>query len=76
MGEIMNSIMRRIEEENPDIKGILPKTYHTLHNDVQTNTGLIFDLLKAFNSEMMNNLKGDVFGNIYEYFLGEFALAE
>ncbi len=76
MGEIMNNIMRRIEEENPDIKGILPKTYHTLHNDVQTNTDLIFSLLKAFNSEMMNNLKGDVFGNIYEYFLGEFALAE
>ena len=76
MGEIMNGIMRRIEEENPDIKGILPKTYHTLHNDVQTNNDLIFSLLKAFNSEMMNNLKGDVFGNIYEYFLGEFALAE
>jgi type I restriction enzyme M protein len=76
MGEIMNDIMRRIEEENPDIKGILPKTYHTLHNEVQTNNELIFSLLKAFNSEMMNNLKGDVFGNIYEYFLGEFALAE
>jgi type I restriction enzyme M protein len=61
--------MRRIEEENPDIKGILPKTYHTIHNDVQTNNDIIFSLLKAFNSETMSKLKGDVFGNIYEYFL-------
>gem|GEM_PF-4590526 len=37
MGEIMNTIMRTIEQENPDIAGILPKSYHTLHNQVKEN---------------------------------------
>jgi type I restriction enzyme M protein len=76
MGEIMNTIMKTIEQENPDIAGILPKSYHTLHNQVKENNGLVKSLLKAFNSNLMNSLKGDVFGNIYEYFLGKFALAE
>lgn len=76
MWEIMNTIMRTIEQENPDIAGILPKSYHTLHNQVKENNDLVKSLLKAFNSNLMNSLKWDVFGNIYEYFLGKFALAE
>ena len=45
----------------------------TLHNSFD-NT-LLFEVLKIFNGILMD-VEGDVFGKIYEYFLGKFAMAE
>ena len=61
--------MKAIEVENEELKDILPKTYTRLDNSV------LVTLLKTFSSIPMD-IEGDVFGKIYEYFLGEFAKTE
>ncbi|HZX13462.1 MAG TPA: class I SAM-dependent DNA methyltransferase [Thermodesulfobacteriota bacterium] len=69
IGKAINDAMRAIEAENEDLKDVLPKTYNRLENDV------LVTLLKTFSSIPMD-IEGDVFGKIYEYFLGKFAMAE
>ena len=61
--------MKAIEAENEELKDVLPKTYTRLDNDT------LIALLKTF-SEIPMDIEGDMFGNIYEYFLGEFARSE
>jgi type I restriction enzyme M protein len=61
--------MRDIEKLNPQLAGVLPKTYNLF-----TST-LLKELLKKV-SEIPAALDYDAFGRIYEYFLGEFALTE
>jgi type I restriction enzyme M protein len=61
--------MRDIEANNPDLDGILPKTYTSIDN------ATIASLLRHINS-YTKGLEGDAFGLIYEYFLAKFALAE
>jgi type I restriction enzyme M protein len=61
--------MKAIEEHNPMLKDVLPKTYTRL----QDNT--LIALLKIFNRVDMD-VEGDVFGKIYEYFLAQFAMSE
>ena len=68
IGKAINEAMKQIEAENDDLKGVLPKTYTTL-----TNPTLV-SLLKSLSS--IPTSQGDVFGRIYEYFLGKFALSE
>ena len=69
IGKAINDAMKAIEIKNEDLKDVLPKTYNRLENDV------LVALLKTFSSISMT-LEGDVFGKIYEYFLGKFAMAE
>jgi len=69
IGKAINNAMRAIEADNEELRGILPKTYNHLENDT------LFTLLKTFNSIAMD-IEGDVFGKIYEYFLGKFAMSE
>lgn len=69
IGKAINEAMKVIEAENEDLKDVLPKTYARLENDV------LVTLLKIFSSIPMD-IEGDVFGKIYEYFLGKFAMAE
>ena len=69
IGLAINNAMKAIEKDNDDLKGTLPKVYSSIDND------LLIALLKAFSKIDVDD-KGDVFGNIYEYFLGKFAMAE
>ncbi len=69
IGKAINEAMKAIEDENEELKGILPRTYAAFEND------LLVTLLKNFASIPMD-IEGDVFGKIYEYFLGKFAMAE
>ncbi len=69
IGKAINDAMKAIESENEDLKDVLPKTYNTL------DKSLLISLLKNFSSIPMT-IEGDAFGKIYEYFLGEFAMAE
>lgn len=69
IGKAINEAMKAIEAENEELRGVLPKDYNRLEND------MLFALLKTF-SEIPMDIEGDVFGKIYEYFLGKFALAE
>jgi len=69
IGKAINEAMKAIEETNPSLKGVLPKSFAKLDNSV------LVDLLKNF-SEIPMDEEGDHFGKIYEYFLGKFAMAE
>jgi type I restriction enzyme M protein len=69
IGKAINDAMKAIEKANEDLKDVLPKTYNRLEKDV------LVALLKTFSSIPLT-LEGDVFGKIYEYFLGKFAMAE
>lgn len=69
IGKAINAAMKAIEDENEDLKGVLPRNYAAFEND------LLFTLLKNFASIPID-IEGDVFGKIYEYFLGKFAMAE
>lgn len=69
IGRAVNEAMKAIEAENEELKGVLPKTYTRLGND------LLVSLLKNF-SQIEIDPEGDTFGRIYEFFLGAFARAE
>ena len=69
IGAKVNAAMREIEKNNPQLAGVLPKTYNLF-----TST-LLKELLKKV-SEIPATLDYDAFGRIYEYFLGEFAMTE
>ena len=69
IGTAVNEAMRAIERDNPQLAGVLPKTYELFAGV------LLKDLLKKV-SEIPATLGYDAFGRIYEYFLGEFARTE
>ena len=69
IGGKVNAAMRDIEKYNPQLAGVLPKTYN-----IFTGT-LLKELLKKI-SEIPASVDYDAFGRIYEYFLGEFARSE
>jgi len=69
IGAKVNAAMREIEKHNPQLAGVLPKTFNLF-----TGT-LLKELLKKV-SEIPATLDFDAFGRIYEYFLGEFAMTE
>jgi type I restriction enzyme M protein len=69
VGAKVNAAMRDIEQHNPTLAGVLPKTFNLF-----TST-LLKELLKKV-SEIPATLDFDAFGRIYEYFLGEFAMTE
>jgi len=69
IGKAINDAMAAIEEENPALRGVLPRTYQSL-----TNATLV-SLVRSVNS-ILGDIEGDAFGKVYEYFLGKFAIAE
>ena len=68
-GEHINKSMKGIEDEYPDLLGVLPKVYNLFEKD------LLLRLLRIFNDAALDNITGDVFGRIYEYFLNKFAMS-
>jgi type I restriction enzyme M protein len=69
LGKAINDAMAAIEQENPALTGVLPRTYQSLSNNT------LVSLLRSVNA-MLGNVEGDAFGKVYEYFLGKFAIAE
>ncbi|MGI8846133.1 MAG: type I restriction-modification system subunit M [Thermoleophilaceae bacterium] len=69
LGRAVNEAMRLVEEHNPDLDGVLPRSYTAL------DSSTIASLLRHINS-YTKDLEGDAFGLVYEYFLAKFALAE
>jgi type I restriction-modification system DNA methylase subunit len=62
LGKAINDAMAAIEDENPSLKGVLPRTYQSL-----TNATLV-SLLRSVNA-ILGDIEGDAFGKVYEYFL-------
>ncbi len=75
IGQKINDAMKAIEEANTDLAGVLPQDYTSLHKIPAENSQILITLLKNFN-QIPDDIEGDAFGEIYEYFLGEFARAE
>ncbi len=75
IAKAIEKAMESIEEYRPELAGSLPKhEYYRLTRTEQMKT-LPFDLLRQFDN-IPDDTTGDLFGHIYEYFLGKFALAE
>ncbi len=65
--------MEAVEEYKPELDGILPKDEYVALT--RTSNTLLAELLKNF-SNIPADASGDIFGKIYEFFLGKFALSE
>ena len=71
---LLDEAMRLVEEDNPKLANLLPKVY--VRTTLEQNTlGTLIDLVASIDFGQGEN-KGDVLGDVYEYFLGNFAGAE
>ncbi len=89
IGKDVDDAMDAIEKDNPSLRGVLPKVFAQEKLDKQSLGGLI-DIIGSItltstpspSGRGMNAIRGeghgskDVLGKVFEYFLGEFALAE
>lgn len=75
IGKIVDEAMDAIEKENPSLKGVLPKVYARDNLDAKALGGLI-NLIGNIALGDAKARSADVLGHVFEYFLGEFALAE
>jgi type I restriction enzyme M protein len=69
LGKAINDAMAAIEDQNDQLRGVLPRTYQQLSNST------LVSLLRSVNA-ILGDIEGDGFGKVYEYFLGKFAVAE
>jgi type I restriction enzyme M protein len=67
--------MAAIEEHKPELAGVLPQDEYFRFNCTKQNKAIPKRLFKLF-ADIPVTAGGDIFGQIYEYFLGNFALAE
>jgi len=75
IGEILDKAVEILEEEYPkQLKDAIPKNYTGINLDALDLTYLI-NLFSSIQFELGHKAK-DIFGRIYEYFLGKFAAAE
>lgn len=71
---IVKEAMEAIEDENPKMSGVLPKeVYAQLVPEEELE--LLSNIVRIFK-DIPENCTIDIFGEIYEYFLGNFALSE
>jgi len=75
IGTVVDEAMDAIEKENPSLKGVLPKVFARQNLDPASLGGLI-DLVSNIALGDAKSRSADVLGHVFEYFLGEFALAE
>jgi len=82
VGGLIDGAMEAIERENPKLKNILSKNF----TQMQVESGKLGELIDLFSDTQFHareyhgqplHLRSkDILGHVYEYFLGEFALAE
>jgi len=75
IGKDIDEAMEAVEKDNPSLKGVLPKEYAKEKLDKQSLGGLI-DLIGTIALGDSVSKSSDILGQVYEYFLGQFALAE
>ena len=75
IGTDVDTAMELIEKENSSLKGVLPKEYAKEKLDKQA-LGELIDLIGTIALGDSFSKSKDVLGRVYEYFLGQFALAE
>lgn len=67
LGRAVTGAMEAVEQKFPPLAGQLPKNYESLDD------ALLENMMRRFDTDVLRNAGGDVFGRIYEYFLGEFS---
>ena len=75
IGKIIDKAMELIEKENLSLKGVLPKVYARGNID-PINLGGLIDLFSNVAFDKAKEKSADILGHVFEYFLGQFALAE
>ncbi|WP_018604837.1 type I restriction-modification system subunit M [Uliginosibacterium gangwonense] len=75
IAKAIRAAMASIEKTKPELLGVLPQEEYDRFTRSDKNKGIPKDLLKLF-SDIPVDASGDVFGQIYEYFLANFALSE
>lgn len=75
IGKDIDDAMEAIEKDNLPLKGVLPKVYAQEKLDKQS-LGALVDLVSTSTIGTIEAQSTDVLGQVFEYFLGEFALAE
>ncbi len=75
IGVTVDAAMDAIETENASLKGVLPKVFARQNLD-PTSLGELIDLIGNIALGNAKARSADVLGHVFEYFLGEFALAE
>ncbi len=75
IGGYLDEAMEAIERRNPSLKGVLPKVFARPNLD-RAGLGGLIDLIGTIELGSDEAKRKDVLGQVYEYFLGQFALAE
>lgn len=75
IGKHIDNAMDEIEKLNPTLKGVLPKVYARGNID-PTSLGGLIDLISNISLGEVKERSADILGHVFEYFLGQFALAE
>ena len=73
-GAIKNA-MQQIAKHKPELEGVLPEDEYFRLTRSDQNKSMPNQLLRIF-ADIPADFSGDMFGQIYEYFLGEFAMSE
>jgi len=74
IGRLLDDALEAVEKENPKLKGVLEKDYARKQID-PVLPSLIDEIAKVPFQHQSLKAK-DILGHVYEYFLGQFALAE
>jgi len=75
VGQLIDNALEAIEHDNPKLKGVLNRQYTQLRID-QSKLGELIDLVATIPFQHKSLDSKDILGHVYEYFLGQFALAE
>jgi type I restriction enzyme M protein len=75
IGKVVDDAMDIIEKDNPSLRDVLPKVFARGNLD-PTSLGGLIDLIGNIAIGDAKARSADLLGHVFEYFLGEFALAE
>ena len=77
VGRLIDDALEAVEKENPRLKGVLEKNrYSQLQLETSKLIGLISEVVSSIPFCHASLNSKDILGHVYEYFLGQFALAE
>lgn len=75
IGKDIDDAMDAIEKDNPSLRGVLPKVFAQEKLD-KTSLGGLVNLVGSATLGTKEAQSKDLLGQVFEFFLGEFALAE
>jgi len=75
LAQLLDGAMVEIESENPHLKGVLYREFSRLALE-PGKLGELMQLVAKLKFDPEKHGSRDIFGEVYEYFLGEFALRE